>query len=222
MGEYAKLGSERIKIGTCENMYYLRADQIHLVRAERGNVNPASAEDQKVIRFRFPWPDEDSTKPGDFDRYDRGVAVAAEMPAEVEHYSVQFSAPAGYLVSLPCPEKSPSTPGLDTTVQLPGGGSVKVGRNGFAGRVQLVQQAYRDGLLVAICRCGGCGALFRLPTLKDAEPVIVGLRAEADQRERRDESGKWWHAVADRIAAGYAPAEAWEIVRDHHDKTAAR
>ena len=31
MGEYASYLGERIKIGTCENMYYLRADQRHLV-----------------------------------------------------------------------------------------------------------------------------------------------------------------------------------------------
>ena len=58
MGEYAKHKGEEIKIGTCENMYYLRFDQRHKVKALPGNVDPNGA-DAYALRFRFPWPNED-------------------------------------------------------------------------------------------------------------------------------------------------------------------
>lgn len=191
MGEYATYGKNRIKIGTCEDMYYLRADQAHAVTPLSGNVRPASPEDQKVIRFRFPWPDEDGIEPGQFKSYDRALTVpGVSVPTEVEHMTIQFSAPVGYLVSLPCPEGR-----ADTTL--------KFHHNGFAGAVQIVQQAYRHGNLAVICRCAGCHTAYNLPTWAYAEPLVVALRAEAD-RDQTDAHAAYYHAVADRIAAGYA------------------
>lgn len=55
MGEYAMYGGHQIKIGTCEDMYYLRADQAQRVRPERGSVDPFRQAPE--IRFRFPWPE---------------------------------------------------------------------------------------------------------------------------------------------------------------------
>lgn len=207
MGEYALYNGQRVKIGTCEDMYYLRADQARLVAHERGNVNPAADDDRAVIRFRFPWPDEDTVEPGAFDPYDRGMfAHRVTPPAGVEHHSVQFSAPAGYLVSLPCPEGQPGvTHGMSTKVD-----GLTVHRNGFGGSVRIVQQGYRNGHLALICACGGCGARYNVPTWELAEPIVVAVRAEADRRAfdaeragRTDGQVAWYHAVADRIAAGY-------------------
>jgi hypothetical protein len=197
MGEYATYNGHSIKIGTCEDMYYLRAGQAPMVRHERGNVDPSSPKDQRVIRFRFPWPDEDGTAPGAFENYDRAVGVwNIAPPAAIEHRTVQFVSDRGYNVCLPCPEGPAANHGL------------KVHRNGFAGPVRIVQQAYRGGVLALICECGGCGARYNLPTLADAEPVIVACRAEADAAARRDgddsSQARWWHRVADRIAVGYS------------------
>ena len=75
MGEYAKHKGEQIKIGTCGDMYYLRADQRHLVQPVLGNVHPADPTVLPHIRFCFPWPDEDKNEPGSFERYDRGLGV---------------------------------------------------------------------------------------------------------------------------------------------------
>jgi hypothetical protein len=206
MGEYAKRKGtgERVKIGTCEDMLYLRADQINLVWPEHGNVNPASSDDQKVIRFRFPWPDEDNVAPGEFDDPFRKMRVDLKTPAEVEHHSVQFIAKQqGYNVCLPCPEAHESD-------------VYRVARNGFAGSTFLVQQAYRNGLLVAIFECA-CGARWRAETLADAAPAIEGLLAEADridqERERAiardgkdygpDPTAERLRTIAVRIGAGY-------------------
>lgn len=105
MGEYAKWNGQEIKIGTCENMYYLRADQAHRVQRLEGNVDPVR--DAAALRFRFPWPDEDGKDPGDDHGkgYERAVTLRGlSVPDGVEHSIVQFVASAGYNVCLPCPE----------------------------------------------------------------------------------------------------------------------
>lgn len=209
MGEYAMLGKDEVKIGTCENMYYLRADQRHMVQPLSGNVNVHDAEQLKHVRFRFPWPDEDDCSPGGefHDRgYFRSLAVRdVKLPtfADVEHYSIQFCAEAGLLVSLPCPNGKEPNP-------------FKIHRNGYAGDVQLVQQRFWEGQLWSVCRCGACGALWRLPPA-DAEALAVALRSMADvERARfvpvgdkdreasRDRQAEFYHKVADRVMAGYA------------------
>ena len=197
MGEYATLNGAEIKIGTCEDMFYLRADQAHLVRPVQGSLDPRNPKIQTEIRFRFPWPDEDDVQPGEFRPFGRSLCVPGiQIPAGVEHDTVQFSAEVGYLVSLPCPEGAGMPAGLT------------IRRNGFAGAFHLVQQAYRKGVLALIGRCGGCGVCFNLPTWGDAEPVVVAIRAEADRithtaGEGGSASVSFLHTVADRITAGY-------------------
>jgi len=192
MGEFASYKGESVKIGTCENMYYLRADQVGLVIREKNSLDPADKETQAQLRFRFPWPDEDGTEPGGdgFQPYERAVVVhGMQPPPRIEHNNVQFLAP-GYVASLPCPE-GPFQDGY------------RVHRNGFPGAVKIAWQGYR-GLeprrLAVICQCGGCGALYSL-SKAEAEPLIVACRAEADRGQGY--GPEWWHAVADRIAAGY-------------------
>jgi hypothetical protein len=192
MGEYARFNGQEIKIGTCEDMLYLRADQAHLVTPQSGSVDPIA--DAEHLRFRFPWPHEDGTEPGAFKDADKAVGLYGLTPPEgVEHYSVQFTA-RGYNVSLPCPE------GPDAD-KIP----FKVHRNGFPGSVMIVQQRLWEGNLVLVCQCGGCGARYRLPTIEDVRPVVEACIGEADVKRRAgDESGaRWWMTVAERIAAGY-------------------
>lgn len=205
MGEYATYRGESVKIGTCEDMYYLRYEHRRNVTPEPGNVNPVR--DVLALRFRFPWPDEDGTaRPGHDDdrhRYDRGAAIhALTVPATVTHYSVQFRADAGYLVSLPCPEgpQSVTTP--------------PVTRNGFSGAVHLCQQKeIADGRVVPVMKCGGCGAKWRMEDADEITALVVACRGEADAAAHRwrihpeydgseDGTARWWHTVADRIAAG--------------------
>ena len=207
MGEYAMYAGEEIKIGTCESMYYLRADQAHRVTPLEGNVHPIGGRDG--IRFRFPWPDEDGTAPGAFEDPFRGHRLhAVRSPESVPHYTVQFKAANGYLVSLPCPEQSDS----GTLTTAAGESAYRVGRNGYGGATELVQQRWYSGRLVAVLKCKGCGAMWRLPELSDAQPVIDALHAEADgyarDAERNGTAGDALHAVrlrsiADRVALGY-------------------
>ena len=196
MGEYAKYDGEEIKIGTCEDMYYLRASQAHLVTALPGNVDPV--QDRDAIRFRFPFPDEDGIAPGSFGKHEHAIGVhGLRVPAGVAHCSVQFSCRNGLLVSLPCPESDPTI--------TANGKPVTIGKNGYGGEVQISQQRWIDKSLVLIAKCGSCHAAYRYPTLEDVKPVLDKLAemvswAERDQAECR---ASFYREIARRIEAGY-------------------
>lgn len=67
MGEYARRKSDgaEIKIGTCEDMYYLRYEDKDKVICDEGS--------DFGLRWRLPLPSEDHIKPGDYeDPYFRG------------------------------------------------------------------------------------------------------------------------------------------------------
>lgn len=190
MGEYATFRGEEIKIGTCEDMYYLRADQRHLIQGYAFDGTE---------RFRFPWPDEDGQDPGSFERYNRALPIAGMAPPPElakEHYSVQFCAQAGYNVCLPCPESVPDAPEGLGAIKVAG---LVVHRNGFAGRVLLCQQRFYKGQLVAVVRCGGCGLCWRL-SRADALDACERLLQEA---ERYPNDARRFVEVARRVAAGY-------------------
>jgi hypothetical protein len=195
MGEYAIYRGQRIKIGTCEDLTDLRADQWHLVA-----VAPAGDDKRNYLRhsrFRFPWPDEDAIEPGGFTEIERSCLIrGATAPPEMkdDHSTVQFKAAGGYLCSLPCPESG---------VELDG---AKIHRNGFQGAVHLCAQRWWNGLLVGVLTCSSCGCKWRLETLADAEPIAVALRSEADRQ--RAERAAWFHTVADRLLAGYSQPSA--------------
>lgn len=212
MGEYAKHDGEQIKIGTCEEMYYLRYDQREEVEPEKGNVDPAGDE-RHELRFRFPWPDEDGTLPGEFEKPFRNYGLHIDAPEDVNHYSTQFSSQRGMLVSLPCPY---SKEGKESPY--------KIGFNGYSGGVRIVQQKpLRDGRLALICECGGCGSKWRIEDEEELKPILKALEDTAEYLDHLGkESNRFWRGegrevkdnpkgdgenereIARRILAGYA------------------
>jgi hypothetical protein len=204
MGEYGKFVSREVKIGTCGDMLYLRAEHADWIDPLPGNVRPVA--DALGIRFRFPFPDEDMTEPGEYSDPFRSVGLyGVEVPAEgVDHYSVQFKDTGnhGLLVSLPCPE---SPEGRDA--------SYKVHRNGYSGPVRISQQRVWEGRLVLVAECGSCGAKYRYPTLEDAQPVLDALDNYATSAARSDDESRavWYRTIADRILAGYTDPPAWIV-----------
>ncbi|MHB1310622.1 MAG: hypothetical protein ACYC3L_01305 [Gemmatimonadaceae bacterium] len=200
MSEYATYRGESVKIGTCEDMYYLRHDQRHLVTPERNSLDPV--QERHALRFRFPFPDEDATPPGHFESHERSVAAPhgwRPQDTSFDHYNVQFAStsPRGYLLSIPCPESG----------ALPAG--LTVHKNGWGGDYQLVQQReLPDGRLVPVLQCGGCRGKFRLEDRHDVESLAVAFRAEGDRlvrisRDKSPHEGAFHHAIADRLLAGF-------------------
>lgn len=218
MGEYAFTRSgERIKIGTCESMYYLRADQVPQLQSS----DIGDHWDQ--VRFRFPFPDEDNVRPGAFEPFERAYRVdGVDVDrSQFTHYNIQFRAEShGYLLSVPCPEAN----GTDDNGMSVMVGGLKVARNGFRGSTFLVQQRIWAGKLVAVFQCA-CGAAYRVETLEQVEPYLVALRSKADREQREldmagNRDGKDYgtshsatvlHEIADRITAGYVEPPAWVV-----------
>lgn len=207
MGEYATYLGQSVKIGTCESMYYLRADQAHLVTALSGNVDPIG--DRNEIRFRFPFPDEDAIAPGGFEDYNRRLRLnGVRAPAELadDHSSVQFTSPLGYVASLPCPESiADAPPGLGAVKVADG---VNVHRNGFGGATFLSQQRLVDGELLPILECA-CGMAWRVPTIEECAPIFAALASEHErylrsyvhEHERPEHS--LYSRTAERIRQGF-------------------
>lgn len=197
MGEYATRLSDKqnIKIGTCEDMLYLRADQVHLIEGQRGSFDPRDPKIAKALRFRFPFPNEDDVPPGAFDDPFLGMSLQeVEVPEGVEHTQVQFSNRRGLLVNLPCPEsKECKESGL------------RVHYNGYSGKVRIVQQRLWGGHLALVCECGSCGAKYRLPTLEDARPILDVLADKSRDKSTRE----YYQLIADRIVAGYTAPNYW-------------
>ena len=195
MGEYAKLIStgESIKIGTCEDIYYLRHDQRHLVAPERGSVD-VNGKYAGEIRFRFPFPHEDGKAPGTFEPF-FGLAVdGIEPPTECDHHSLQFTRnypqSGGILLSTPCPEsKEGKASGL------------KFHYNGYSGKVRISQQRIIGDELWTVCECGSCGSKWRCDR-ESGEALAVAVRSMADNKYNGYGADNW-HAIADRILAGY-------------------
>jgi len=88
MGEYARRTSDDqiIKIGTCQSMTNLRADQLGQVAHVANSLDPSSPAVAPHLRFRFPYPDEDGVEPGAFADFAREVTVPHLVaPEGVEH-----------------------------------------------------------------------------------------------------------------------------------------
>lgn len=91
MGEYAIRKSDRlqVKIGTCEDMYYLRyedRDEVAYSGSYEGN------------RFRLPFPDEDHIRIGEYADYERGIKLYktverkhTRIPERVDSITVAYS-----------------------------------------------------------------------------------------------------------------------------------
>jgi hypothetical protein len=200
MGEYAirKSDGQEIKIGTCEDMYYLRADQREMVAKLPGSVDVSNPD--YGIRFRFPFPQEDGIEPGAFTDHAYGVTVPGMItPKDVEHSTVQVSAHNGQLfTSVPCPFGGEALPGL----RWHGGMS--------DGWPKLVQQRQIHGQLWAVLECPGCGAKWRQDEeggRKTAQHFLNAaeqMSKEADARQQPlDARASHYTAIARRIVDGY-------------------
>jgi hypothetical protein len=68
MGEYAKRISDgnEIKMGTCEEMLYLRFEDRGKISALPGSVNVNDPHLAGQLLYRLPYPDEDGILPGDY------------------------------------------------------------------------------------------------------------------------------------------------------------
>lgn len=164
MGEYAtrKADGVKIKIGTCEDMYYLRYEDRAKVAPLPGSLDPAQ---ELNLRFRLPYPDEDDILPGDYAQYDRGQRLYKQD--EGDRYpidwsspeladqtgGVQLSHPSGLLLWVPCHhgERLPET-----------GPEIKAAWNGKSHSYELAFIKNTPKGIVPVIKCRHCNSLWRV------------------------------------------------------------
>jgi len=170
MGEYAirKSDGAEVKIGTCEDMLYLRYE-------DRGKVSkiPNSLDPEKeagVLRFRVPFPDEDDTPIGEYKDPFRGIRLYRQCGVGQSSYCedfkdestlrdtgrVQLHHESGLLINVPCYHG----------IKLPeSSGDFKSFWNGKSWSFELTQLAPRTigGVfqVLPIVKCRHCRALWR-------------------------------------------------------------
>jgi len=83
MGEYATRISdgEHIKIGTCEEMFYLRYEDRYKVRKMAGSLDAGRT---LGLYWRLPYPDEDGILPGDYRDHARGERLVKMLPKDAQ------------------------------------------------------------------------------------------------------------------------------------------
>ena len=183
MGEYAirKSDNKSIKIGTCEDMYYLRYEDRDKVTCEEGS--------DFGCRWRLPLPSEDHMEPGEYHPYchgdgsgtvplGRAYAVGDNGEDEITYFepnpevvdhpgSMQLHHKSGLLINVKCFH------GL----KLPeaGGDITRTGWNGHANHWELrCLRETKEGLLPVVA-CRYCGHMYRetwaavLPFITDKE-----------------------------------------------------
>lgn len=167
MGEYAVRKSDHveIKIGTCEDMYYLRYEDRDKVSKLPNNLDPATC---VGLRFRLPFPDEDEVRPGEYQEYNRGLRLyqtvnSGTASAWHQDFSDESTVKApgiiqlhhsasGLLVNLPCyhgiklPEVAQGT---------------KVFWNGKGHSFELSSLKVTDEGVFPVVRCRHCDSAWR-------------------------------------------------------------
>lgn len=188
MGEFATIDGNRVKIGTCESMYYATFDayaSAYLAGRVSQTDVPLKMACSGVVRFRFPFPDEDGAAIGSHDDFDRGYTFPVFGDSELAKYGedhrkithrIEAQGTLGYwhVLSHPCPAP---TCGQGDVVPL-----------------QVVQQKACEDALWTVVRCGWCGAMWRLT------PEAGAWAADAIRSAGSSELGQ---SIADRIEAGY-------------------
>jgi len=189
MGEYAKLKTtgENVKIGTCENMYYLRFEDRYKV------VYDLSFDG---CRFRLPFPDEDKEEIGNYREYERGIDLIPHYDEETETYSyfddiyqkyyqehkgiIQLHHQSGLLINVSCYHgyKLPDTNNSEDFKAFYNG---KASWNFELSQVKIqLNEETKIKELVPIVRCKHC----KIPFRADWASVLLHVRkTEKEEKE---------------------------------------
>jgi len=185
MGEYAKnYRDEEVKIGTCEDMYYLRYEDRLKVKKIPNSLDPQR---ELNLRWRLPFPDEDGIEVGGYRDYKRGLRLygTSEVQGYIDNDCVGLQIPdddpgiiqlrhenSGLMINAPCHHgrKLPDS-----------GGELKTFWNGKGWSLELCQIKNTEDGIKPIVGCRHCGHKWRYewedvrPYIHDAE-MIARLR----------------------------------------------
>lgn len=209
MGEIIKIAGVETKLGTCEDLYYIRfADLKRLrnsgqLRKMDGNLSGAEYLDENNgFRYRFPFPEEDDIHAGQYSEYNKAqiFGVKKSLLADVKHSNIVYHVSAGamgranmgsgYGVNLE--HKCPAAPDFVRSCsaapdRLP---------------IAIMQQKQVEGQLWVVCACAYCGAKFRLDkpgAVELCQEIMRGLTCY----DKTDNYRTYWTEIVRRILAGY-------------------
>lgn len=160
MGENALYSGHTVKIGTCEQMYYLRWGQRHRVTPVQGSLDPCNTEG---LYWRLPLPEEDNIPPGGYRSHLAGFKLfqtdnhgyskwfAPDDLKDAEPGFLQLKHESGLLVNVPCHHGA----------KLPEMGDCKTFWNGKNHHLELESVKNMDGKLWPIVACRYCRTSWR-------------------------------------------------------------
>lgn len=216
MGEYLKVNGVEIKIGICEDLYYIRFDDLKRaywtgqVQSVPGNGSGADYLDEKNgFRYRFPFPEEDGLRPGGYADYNAarivGVSPKWLHGLNVAHDDIVTHVSAGAMGHA----GQGSGYGVNLAHKCPGAADFVRTCSAAPGRlpVAIMQQKQVDGQLWTVCACSYCGSKFRLD-----KAAAVGLCREiavdVSVYPPEDSRRLYWYKMIKRILRGYFGAPA--------------
>lgn len=156
MGQYYN----GVKIGTCENMYYMRMTQAEKLRGatDDDGVKFSDYLADGVTRWRFPWPDEDGCeKAGLFysnvSYFNRGYTLRVPADVDINHANRVCIQTKGCNVFIPCIH---SQQWRDVAAA-----GVSLSHGEHAQKIIVRYDAMRDGERAILFECTFCEQLQR-------------------------------------------------------------
>lgn len=150
------------KIGTCENMYYMRLAQAEKLAAagarDDDGIKFSEYLTDNTTRWRLPWPDEDGREKAgllysdvsDFERY-----YELQVPQDVKiNHTAKCYQGNGHNVFLPCIHSEE----WDKVAAA----GVKLSHGTHYQKIQCMYDAIRDGERAILFECSVCGNLQRM------------------------------------------------------------
>ena len=178
MSEYAtrKIDGKEFKIGTCEDMFNCRYDQISEVIYSYMSDN---------LYWRIPTPDEDGTLPGDYnysllreDGYipwklmiDTSKFSNDDIADMQQTGTIQLKEPKmGLLVNIRCPHGFP----MERFKQNKEGDIISMGYNGHQDTLYLKGLKNETNELKVLVECSACRSMWSF-SFNDIEPMIESI-----------------------------------------------
>lgn len=208
MGEYIKHNGQEIKLGTCEDLYYARLDQLEqavavgILEKIGGNLEPSEYLDPKNgWRYRFPFPEEDRIQIGDFEEYDKGLVIQLQpedygIIEGMEHSEIWHSCNVKHAYNVNIAHPCSQSPEFETTKHSPMTWRI----------VAITQQKQVDGEVWTIIDCPYCigkARIDREDALKLVHSIEVGY---INQHNQTENNKAYYTEVCKRILDGYKVA----------------
>ena len=193
MGEYTKINGEQVKLGTCENLYYMRFEQLKQLDAE---ARAEYGDESQGYRYRFPFPEEDTRQLGNYEDHNKmriyNVTSKPELCADMDHNTIcsSHSAPGGgYNINIinDCPMSK----------EFKGKSSPRDWRI-----IGICQQKQVNGELWTVVECPYCGAKSRLDKEAALELCEV-IEREANFIGQTPSTKVYNLEILKRVLAGY-------------------